>query len=166
MIAEVPTICIEDVFVTDNTSVIQDEVFAQRIGLVPLNIDPEPFQFREPGGQPTDRDTIVFKLDVTCTRKMAQDEAEKKGITDDNLIYDRWQVLSGDLVWVPQGEQADLYAFKIKPPGPTNPNIVLAKLRPGQCVEMELHAVKGVGKDHAKFSPVGEYFPVLLPIEN
>ena len=41
------------------------------------------------------------------------------------------------------------------PPAPTNPNIVLAKLRPGQAVEMEMHAVKGVGKDHAKFSPVG-----------
>jgi DNA-directed RNA polymerase I and III subunit RPAC1 len=42
------------------------------------------------------------------------------------------------------------------PPVPTNPNIVLAKLRPGQEIDMELHAVKSVGKDHAKFCPVGE----------
>lgn len=33
---------------------------------------------------------------------------------------------------------------------------MLAKLRPGQEIEMELHAIKGVGKDHAKWSPVGE----------
>ena len=34
-------------------------------------------------------------------------------------------------------------------------NIVLAKLRPGQEIDMDLHAIKGVGKDHAKWSPVG-----------
>ena len=37
--------------------------------------------------------------------------------------------------------------------------IVLAKLRPGQEVEMELHAIKGLGKDHAKWSPVGMFCP-------
>ena len=34
-------------------------------------------------------------------------------------------------------------------------DIVIAKLRPGQTIEMELHAIKGVGKEHAKWSPVG-----------
>ena len=33
---------------------------------------------------------------------------------------------------------------------------MLAKLRPGQEIDMELHAVKNVGKEHAKWSPVGE----------
>lgn len=56
---------------------------------------------------------------------------------------------------MPAGEQETIFAGS--PPGPTNENIVLTKLRPGQAVNMEVHAVKGVGKDHAKFSPVGEY---------
>lgn len=43
------------------------------------------------------------------------------------------------------------------PPAPTNGNIVLTKLRPGQEIDMELHAIKGLGKDHAKFSPVGTF---------
>lgn len=47
MIAEVPTICIEDVYVWNNTSVIQDEVVAQRLGLIPLNVDPDLFDMRE-----------------------------------------------------------------------------------------------------------------------
>lgn len=55
---------------------------------------------------------------------------------------------------MPKGEQVDI--FKDNPPAATNPNILLAKLRPGQEIEMELHAVKGVGKDHAKWSPVGK----------
>ena len=38
-----------------------------------------------------------------------------------------------------------------------NKDIVLAKLRPGQVIDVEMHAIKGVGKEHAKWSPVGEH---------
>lgn len=47
MIAEVPTLCIEGVYVWNNTSVVQDEVLASRLGLVPLNVNPELFQMKE-----------------------------------------------------------------------------------------------------------------------
>ena len=58
---QVPTIAIEDVFVFNNTSVIHDEILAQRIGLIPLNVNPRLFEFRPPGGIPMDRNTLVFK---------------------------------------------------------------------------------------------------------
>ena len=45
LIAEVPTVAFENVYVWDNTSVVHDEVFAQRIGLVPLDIDPALMDF-------------------------------------------------------------------------------------------------------------------------
>ena len=38
--------CIEQVYVWDNTSVIVDEILAHRIGLVPLNIDPSLFTMK------------------------------------------------------------------------------------------------------------------------
>jgi DNA-directed RNA polymerase alpha subunit len=41
-------------------------------------------------------------------------------------------------------------------------NILLAKLKPGQELDLRLFCVKGIGKDHAKFSPVGKYSMVLL----
>lgn len=71
------------------------------------------------------------------------------------MLYINSEVLSSQLEWVPQGEQATVLAANI--PSPTNLNIVLAKLRPGQDIDIEMHAFKGVGKDHAKFSPVGAY---------
>ncbi|KAG9048143.1 DNA-directed RNA polymerase core subunit rpc40, partial [Serendipita sp. 407] len=40
LIAEVPTMAIERVYIYNNTSVIQDEVLSHRLGLVPLYIDP------------------------------------------------------------------------------------------------------------------------------
>jgi hypothetical protein len=41
MLAEVPTVAIETVWFADNMSIIQDEVLAHRIGLIPLKIDPK-----------------------------------------------------------------------------------------------------------------------------
>ncbi|KAG2015204.1 RNA polymerase subunit [Coprinopsis cinerea AmutBmut pab1-1] len=157
MIAEVPTIAIEHVYVWDNTSVIVDEVLAHRIGLVPLNVNPSIMDSRSPQNDPTDRDTLIFKLDVTCTRN----PNAPKGSTNPDELYINHEVLSRDLVWSPVGQQAEV--FEGCPPAPINPNIVLTKLRPGQAVNMELHAVKGVGKDHAKFTPVATASYRLLP---
>jgi DNA-directed RNA polymerase I and III subunit RPAC1 len=46
IIAEVPTVAIEDVFFENNTSIIQDEVLAHRLGLIPINADPRLFAFK------------------------------------------------------------------------------------------------------------------------
>ena len=47
LIAEVPTMAIEYVFIKDNTSVIPDEVLSHRLGLVPLRADPRNYEFVE-----------------------------------------------------------------------------------------------------------------------
>lgn len=135
---------------------IQDEVLGHRIGLVPLNVDPSYFEFKSSlRDEATDRNTLVFKLDVTCTRKpkSAVARGTRKAEPEPEEIYNHSIVTSGDLAWEPQGEQGEMFASN--PPRPTNENIVLAKLRPGQEISMEFHAVKGVGKEHAKWSPVG-----------
>ncbi|THH04709.1 hypothetical protein EW145_g5319 [Phellinidium pouzarii] len=179
LIADVPTLCIEAVFVWNNTSLIHDEILSHRLGLIPLNADPSFFQMR--GGKSsrygyatprrvlnlcsfflflsfflaelenaTDRDTLVFRLEVSCTRNPAAPPHSN----DPEELYIDHIVTSGMLKWVPQGEQAELPQFQRKPPGPTNPNIVLAKLRPGQTIMLECHAIKGYGREHAKWSPV------------
>ncbi|KAL0953641.1 hypothetical protein HGRIS_004845 [Hohenbuehelia grisea] len=158
IIAEVPTVCFEFVYVFNNTSVVVDEILAQRIGLVPLNVDPDVMLRRtDPSDQPTDRNTLVFKLKVACEHN----PAAPKGATAPSQLYINHEVLSGHLQWEPVGEQESV--FENNPPRPTNPNIVLTKLRPGQAVEMDLHAVKSVGKDHAKYSPVATASYRLLP---
>jgi DNA-directed RNA polymerase alpha subunit len=104
-----------------------------------------------PSVDPTDRNTVVFRIDHICERN----PKAPKGSMNPNELYIDHELRSSDIIWVPQGEQEEVFASKA--PAPTNLNIVLAKLRPGQEVNMELHAVKGVGKDHAKFSPVGAF---------
>ncbi|KAJ7168367.1 DNA-directed RNA polymerase [Mycena crocata] len=156
MIAEVPTICIENVYVYNNTTVVADEILAQRLGLIPLNVDPKHMDMKV-DDESTDRNTIVFKLNLECTRK----KDAPKDSTVPSELYNNHELLSGHLNWEPAGEQEVVFASN--PPAPTNPNIVLAKLRPGQHVDITLHAVKGFGKDHAKFSPVATASYRLLP---
>ena len=47
LLSEVPTMAIDRVYIYNNTSVIQDEVLAHRIGLIPLKANPDLFKFRE-----------------------------------------------------------------------------------------------------------------------
>lgn len=48
-------------------------------------------------------------------------------------------------------------------PKPVDDDILLAKLRPGQTISLEAHCTKGVGKEHAKWSPVATAWYRLLP---
>src|SRR5688572_24501630 len=43
---QVPTMAIEKVYIYDNTSIIQDEVLAHRLGLIPIKVDPDLFYFK------------------------------------------------------------------------------------------------------------------------
>ena len=56
---------IEEVFIMNNTSILQDEVLAHRIGLIPIAADPSLFIDRE-GIDRVVNNTIVFCLDVSC----------------------------------------------------------------------------------------------------
>jgi DNA-directed RNA polymerases I and III subunit RPAC1 len=46
LLSEVATIAIEKVYIYNNTSVIQDEVLAHRLGLIPLKADPTKFNYK------------------------------------------------------------------------------------------------------------------------
>jgi len=43
MVAEVPTVAIERVYIRQNTSIIPDEILAHRLGLIPIDVDPREF---------------------------------------------------------------------------------------------------------------------------
>lgn len=61
--------------------------------------------------------------------------------------------------WVPQGNQAGKFqAVKL-----VYDNIVIAKLRENQEINLEIYAEKGIGKKHAKWSPVSTCFYRLMP---
>lgn len=113
----------------------------------------------DPDGNPTDNNTIVLKLEAECTwNKDAQ-----KGEQDPLKLYKNAHVYARDITFEPAGRQSSLFNGPEGVIRPVNPDILLAKMRPGQKIEMEMHCVKGIGADHAKFSPVATASYRLLP---
>ncbi|KAI9095509.1 DNA-directed RNA polymerase [Phlyctochytrium arcticum] len=158
MIGEVPTMAIEKFYVMNNTSIMHDEILAQRLGLVPIKADPRLFEFRRgEDDPPTDLNTIVFKLSARCE---ANENAPVQAVHPDEK-YVNANVYTSHLEWIPQGEQDT--RFKHDPIRPVHNDILLTKLRPGQEIELELHCQKGIGKEHAKWSPVATASYRLLP---
>ena len=78
-------------------------------------------------------------------------------------LYDNAHVYASHLEWIPQGRQDTRFQGPEGVIRPVNPEILLAKMRPGQIIDMEMHCHKGIGADHAKFSPVATASYRLLP---
>lgn len=156
LLAEVPTMAIEKVFVMDNTSIIQDEVLAHRLGLVPIKVDPRSFEMKEPEQEDTATNSIRFNLEVKCER----DPAAAAGETEPDKKYINPNVLSHDLKWDPLDGQVEMFPEGISP---VHDDILLAKMRPGQEIKLQCVCEKGVGKTHAKWSPVATAAYRLLP---
>nr|XP_047936111.1 DNA-directed RNA polymerases I and III subunit RPAC1 isoform X4 [Anser cygnoides] len=158
LLAEVPTMAVEKVFVYNNTSIVQDEILAHRLGLIPIRADPRLFEYRNQGDEEgTEIDTLQFQLKIKCSRNP---QAAKES-SDPNELYFNHKVYSKHMTWVPLGNQTDLFPdadFR-----PVHDDILIALLRPGQEIDVLMHCVKGIGKDHAKFSPVATASYRLLP---
>ncbi|XP_037074813.1 DNA-directed RNA polymerases I and III subunit RPAC1-like [Pollicipes pollicipes] len=158
LIAEVPSMAIEKVHIYNNTSILQDEVLAHRMGLIPLKANPLMFEYKgssEDAGKP--EDTLEFELKVKCkvnpnAPSDAANPAEK---------YINSNVYSGAIKFCPHATQEGLYTDEQV--GTVHQDILIAKMRPGHEIDLKLHAVKGIGRDHAKFSPVATAFYRLLP---
>lgn len=163
MIAEVPSVAAETIYIFNNTSVISDEVLSHRLGLIPLKVDPDLLAWVDNTSEDeenkfTDDNTIVMSLNVTCSLN----QSAPKDATDPKVKYNNAHVYARDLKFEPQGKQVEL--FKDAPVVPVNPDILLAKLRPGQEISLTAHCILGVGEDHAKFSPVATASYRLMPV--
>jgi DNA-directed RNA polymerase I and III subunit RPAC1 len=158
--------------VNNNTSVIQDEVLAARLGLVPLKGGKEGLLsflkwFKKPEedapaeeqfSKAYDYNTIALSLKIECTRN----ENAAPGEKDPHKLYHNAYVYAKDIQFKPFGRQLKYFSDD-DAIMPTNPDILIAKLRPGQCIDVDMHAIKGVGSDHAKYSPVATASYRLLP---
>lgn len=69
-------------------------------------------------------------------------------------------IYSGDFVWEPLvNQEKDL---KVKP-RMLHDNIILAKMRENQEIELEVYCSKNIGRVHAKWSPVATAYYRLKP---
>eukprot|EP00731_Ephydatia_muelleri_P027482 Em0019g355a len=162
LIAEVPTMAIEKVYILNNTSIIQDEVLAHRLGLIPINADPRKFKTLSPmqmGENWPETPSADHMIEFTLKVKCSHNAHALKGSRDPEQLYSDSQVTTSAFKWVPIGNQAQ----KFSELRPVHNDIVIAKLRPGQELNLRMLCMKGIGRDHAKFSPVATASYRLLP---
>ncbi|OXU22981.1 DNA-directed RNA polymerases I and III subunit RPAC1 [Nasonia vitripennis] len=163
MLSEVPSMAIEKVYMINNTSLIQDEVLAHRLGLLPLKADPRLFEYPSKTTadeeEVSDQDTLRYEIKAICKWNP---HAPKDSRRPDD-IYCGNNVYSKDIKWNPIGRQNELYPDGEKQFGMIADDILICKMRPNQEIHAYMHAVKGIGKDHAKFSPVATATYRLLP---
>ncbi|VDO26558.1 unnamed protein product [Onchocerca flexuosa] len=221
LIAELPTMAIEKVYLYQNTSIIPDEVLSHRLGLLPIKVDPRLFEMpltrvvrmdesgvdcnEEPAGDPKRLIKIIFpifceivkflllksncfrnlifEIKITCSRN----SNALKTATNPKEIYENAFVYSNAFKWIPIGDQSISLPYS---PTMVHDDILVAQLRPGQEIEarrvkftisfatifdshsvvhsklkfrFRCHCLKGLGRDHAKFSPVATASYRLLP---
>lgn len=142
-LAEVPAIAIEEVVMIENSSILQDEMIAHRLGLVPLKTDLDNYNL--PEECECQSEFGCSQCRVTLTLNAESTEATRT-------------VYSGELV----SENPEIV--------PVSDKIPIVKLGKGQKLKLEAYARLGKGKVHAKWQPVClcayKYYPKIeVPAE-
>lgn len=160
LLSEVATMAIEKVYIHGNDSVMHDEMLAHRLGLVPLLIDPRLFVERGEEERANAKNSVRFSLQARCDYAGAGARGADVHAPAE-VRYERSSVFSRSIAYVPQPGGEGVLGKVV--PRPVHDDILLVKLRPGQMIDLECVAVKGVGKTHAKWSPVATAAYRMLP---
>lgn len=152
MIAEVPTMAIDLVTVLENTSPLHDEYIVHRLGLIPLSSQHvDKFDFAQDCEKCEDHCefcSVSFDLKV-----QAPDDSTVRKVTSRDLTCsDIFSDTSYTQTVVPVHHSGDVETQRNAETSETA--ILIAKLTRGQKIHMKCIARKGLGKDHAKWSPM------------
>ncbi|MBA0726879.1 hypothetical protein Golax_002675, partial [Gossypium laxum] len=141
MIAEVPTIAIDLVEIEVNSSVLNDEFIAHRLGLIPLTS-------QRAMSMRFSRDCDACDGDGQCEFCSVEFHLRAKCISDQTLDVTSKDLYSSDHTVVPV-DFTDSAGYESS----EQRGIIIVKLRRGQELRLRAIARKGIGKDHAKWSP-------------
>lgn len=141
-LSEVPCMAIDEVVIIENSSILQDEIIAHRLGLTPLKTSLEAYTLPEECSCQNEFGCSQCRVTLTL-------DAEAKDGT--RTVY------SGELV----SEDSDVV--------PVSDKIPIIKLAKGQKLKLEAYARLGRGQTHAKWQPVSmcayKYYPKITTPE-
>jgi DNA-directed RNA polymerase subunit D len=137
-LAQVPTMAIDEVVMIENSSILQDEIIAHRLGLTPLK---------------TDLDSYNLPEDCKCQSEFGCNLCRVTLTIDADSTEGTRTVYSGELVT----ENPQIV--------PVSDKVPIIKLAKGQKLKLEAYARLGKGQTHAKWQPVAvsayKYYPKI-----
>lgn len=136
IISEVPCMAIDEVVMIENSSVVQDETIAHRLGLVPLK---------------TDLDSYNLPEDCPCKSEFGCNLCRITLTLDVEVKEETRPIYSGELI----SENKEML--------PISDKIPIVKLAKEQKLRLEAYARLGKGKNHAKWQPVSMCAYKYLP---
>jgi DNA-directed RNA polymerase subunit D len=138
ILSEVPCMAIDEVVMLENSSILQDEIIAHRLGLIPLKTDLDGYNLPEECPCKSEFGCNLCRVTLTL------DVEAKEGT---RTVY------SGEL----KSENPEVV--------PVSDKIPIIKLAKEQKLRLEAYARLGKGKNHAKWQPVSmcayKYFPKI-----
>ena len=149
MLAEIPTIAVELVDISMNSSVLPDEFLAHRLGLIPLDsrgVSQEMQDQRQCNycDDVCEHCTVDLRLHVKCT--------DERGMN----------VYASDLIRI--SNRNDKIGIPVTDRDPQGRGPVIAKIRNDQEIKLKCAARRGIAKEHAKWAPTAaigfEYDPL------
>jgi DNA-directed RNA polymerase II subunit RPB3 len=163
MIAEVPTLCIDKVEFEENNTALQDEFIAHRLGLIPLRSHRpmSEWQFMHAcdciGDGNCDMCSVRFSLDCDYYKMEAELPPSQHGqpIT----------ITTRDLICSNRNVEPVHFSSEEEEQSSHDRGIAIIRIGPGQKLKLNAIAIKGIGKEHAKWSPVAtvalKYDPIV-----
>lgn len=143
ILTEVPCMAVDEIVMLENSSILQDEVIAHRLGLIPLKTDLDSYNL--PEECPCKSEFGCNLCRVTLTLDVEAKEGTKT-------------VYSGEL----KSENPDIR--------PVSEKIPIIKLAKEQKIRLEAYVRLGKGKNHAKWQPVSmctyKYVPKIKISKN
>jgi DNA-directed RNA polymerase subunit D len=137
-LAEVPSMAIDEVVMIENSSILQDEMVAHRLGLTPLK---------------TDLDSYNLPEECECQSEFGCNLCRVTLTLDAEATEGTRTVYSGELV----SENPTIV--------PVSDKVPIIKLAKGQKLKLEAYARLGKGQNHAKWQPVSvcayKYYPKI-----
>jgi DNA-directed RNA polymerase subunit D len=137
-LAEVPSMAIDEVVMIENSSILQDEIIAHRLGLTPLKTDLDSYNLPE---------ECECKSEFGCSLCRVTLTMDVESTEGTRTVY------SGELV----SENPQII--------PVSDKVPIIKLVKGQKLKLEAYARLGKGKNHAKWQPVSvcayKYYPKI-----
>lgn len=164
MMADVPTVAIDQVSFTQNTSPLPDEFIAHRLGLIPLISGGIKTNMRETRDCGCDEGCSFCMVKLVLNVKCERDEALSVTTAHLDVVPPENSGDHDDLEGMMMLNQRPRdFGFPIGKNDPDTRPVIITKLGKGQEINIICKAYKGLSKHHGKWSPLSavsyEYDP-------